>query len=146
MTYPTMQNPFEFAKNELANLVKEACEKAIAEGALPEAELPIPPCEEPNDPANGDLSSTFALTMAKKMRTAPRKIAEAIVSRMDLTGTSFKSVAVAGAGFINVTFGAGWYGSVLESIAAAGETFGALSIGQGKRVMLEFVSANPTGP
>ena len=146
MTYPTMQNPFEFAKNELANLVKEACEKAIAEGALPEAELPVPPCEEPNDPANGDLSSTFALTMAKKMRTAPRKIAEAIVSRMDLTGTSFKSVAVAGAGFINVTFGAGWYGSVLESIAAAGETFGALSIGQGKRVMLEFVSANPTGP
>ena len=146
MNYITMQNPYEYAKNELAGLVKAACEEAIREGALPACDLPEPPCEEPNDPSNGDLSSTFALMMAKKMRTAPRKIADAIASRIKTENTSFKSVSVAGAGFINVVFGEKWYGSVLETITAAGASYGAIDLGRGEKVMIEFVSANPTGP
>ena len=146
MDYPILKNPYEYAKAELASLVRAACLRAIDEGALPAADLPDPPCEEPNDAQNGDLSSTFALILARPMRTAPRKIAEEITRRMDLAGTLFRTVSVAGPGFINVTFGDGFFGAVLKSIETAGESYGSLSLGEGRRVMVEFVSANPTGP
>lgn len=146
MDYPILKNPYEYAKEELASLVREACLHAIAEGALPGVDLPEPPCEEPNDAQNGDLSSTFALILARPMRSSPRKIAEEITRRMDLSGTVFRTVSVAGPGFINVTFGDVFFGAVLKSIERAGESYGSLSIGRGERVMVEFVSANPTGP
>ena len=79
------------------------------------------------------------------MRSSPRKIAEEITRRMDLSGTVFRTVSVAGPGFINVTFGDVFFGAVLKSIERAGESYGSLSIGRGERVMVEFVSANPTG-
>ena len=93
MEYSILKNPYEYAKAELASLVKEACLRAISDGALPETDLPDPPCEEPNDAQNGDLSSTFALILAKPMRSAPRKIAEEITRRMDLRGTLFRTVS-----------------------------------------------------
>jgi len=146
MKYTMMQNPVEYGKKALAELISEAAKKAMAKGVLPEVELIDPPCEEPGDAKNGDLSCTFALTMARAMHSSPRKIADAITAEIDLTDTPFATLSVAGPGFINVTYGPGWYGSVLETIASYGETYGSSDVGQGKKVMIEFVSANPTGP
>lgn len=141
-----MTNPYEEARSELASLVTDACRNAIKDGTLPEADLAVPFCEKPGDDANGDLSCTFALVMARIMRLSPRKIADEIVPRISLENSVFKSVSAAGAGFINVRFGTAFFGSVMKSIETAGEKYGSLDIGKGKKVMVEFVSANPTGP
>ena len=141
-----MMNPIDETKQLLSGLVAEACRAAVAAGELPDVPFDAPAAETPKDAQNGDLSSTFALAMSKAMRMPPRKIAETVVARMDLSGTVFDKVWIAGPGFINVTFGPGWYASVLGEIEEAGMQFGRLDIGRGKRVMVEFVSANPTGP
>ena len=141
-----MKNPIDEAKQILSGLVAEACRSAMEAGELPEAEFDPPAAETPKDAQNGDLSSTFALGMAKALHMAPRKIADVVRARMDLNDSVFDRVWVAGAGFINVTFGPRWYGEVLSEIQRAGMTFGSVDVGQGKKIMVEFVSANPTGP
>ena len=83
---------------------------------------------------------------AKAMKMAPRAIAQAVVDHMDLTGTIFASVEIAGPGFLNFRLGPKWYGDVLAEIEAEGPLYGQSSEGQGRKVMVEFVSANPTGP
>jgi len=141
-----MFEPFKKARIEAKELVLGGINSAIAKGLLPDAGAPEFGIEIPADSAHGDLSSNAALAGAKLYRMAPRKIAETILAEIDLEGTLFKSVEVAGAGFINFFLGDGYYTSLVNGINEAGDQYGRTNWGEGKKYMVEFVSANPTGP
>lgn len=133
-------------ENELKNIIVEAIKKAIADGALPEAEIPQFNIEKPANKDNGDYSTNVAMAGARAFKKAPRMIAEAIESCIDLDGTVFEKVEIAGPGFMNFFLSQQFYSDVLKDIFACGEDYGKSDYGQGKRVLVEFVSANPTGP
>ena len=83
---------------------------------------------------------------AKALHMAPRAIAQILADHLELSGSFFDKVEIAGPGFLNFTLGSKWYGQVLADIQAEGQQYGAVSEGRGEKVMVEFVSANPTGP
>jgi len=141
-----MSNMIQAAREQVAALTQAAYEKAAAEGLLPAGAEVKATIEIPKDVTHGDYASSFAMAGAKALRKAPRQIAEVIVSHLDLAGTFFDKVEIAGPGFLNFTLGSKWYGGVLADIQAEGETYGAVDEGRGEKVMVEFVSANPTGP
>ena len=141
-----MSNMIQAAREQVAALTQAAYERAAAEGLLPAGAEVKATIEIPKDVTHGDYASSFAMAGAKALRKAPRQIAEVIVSHLDLAGTFFDKVEIAGPGFLNFTLGSKWYGGVLADIQAEGETYGAVDEGRGERVMVEFVSANPTGP
>lgn len=133
-------------ENELKNIIVEAIKKAIADGALPEAEIPQFNIEKPANKDNGDYSTNVAMAGARAFKKAPRMIAEAIESCIDLDGTVFEKVEIAGPGFMNFFLSQQFYSDVLKDIFACGKDYGKSDYGQGKRILVEFVSANPTGP
>ena len=141
-----MSNMIQAAREQVAALTQAAYEKAAAEGLLPAGAEVKATIEIPKDVTHGDYASSFAMAGAKALRRAPRQIAEVIVSHLDLAGTFFDKVEIAGPGFLNFTLGSKWYGGVLADIQAEGESYGAVDEGRGEKVMVEFVSANPTGP
>ena len=100
----------------------------------------------PKDTAHGDYATSFAMAGAKAMHMAPRAIAQAIVDHLELEGSFFQKAEIAGPGFLNFTLGPKWFGDVLSAVEAQGAAYGSGDEGHGKRVMVEFVSANPTGP
>lgn len=102
--------------------------------------------EEPREKEFGDFAANVAMLMARQAKCAPRKIADAVVANMDFTGTYIESASVAGAGFINFKLDPSYIREVLDDIEAQGDDFGKVDMGAGKKVMVEFVSANPTGP
>ncbi len=126
--------------------VSDALHRAIENGALADAPLPDFVLEVPADRSHGDWACNAAMVGARTFHTAPRQIAQAIVDNLDLSGTGFASVEIAGPGFLNFTYDAGFYGEVLQDILRLGEKYGQSEYGQGKRVLVEYVSANPTGP
>lgn len=130
--------------------LKEIIEKAVAcsieNGELPQAEMPDFIIEIPANKANGDYSSNVAMAGARVFRKAPRMIAESIANHIDLTDTLFDRVEIAGAGFLNFFFSQKFYSEILKDIFACGENYGKSDYGQGKKILVEFVSANPTGP
>ena len=138
-------NPRLAALTQARTLLTAAARAAMADGALPQAELPEFIVEIPADVKNGDVACNLAMAGARVFRKAPRQIAEAITARLDLTGALFDRVEVAGPGFINLFLGQGWFTSVLRA-AAADPAYGRTDAGAGKRYNVEFVSANPTGP
>ena len=141
-----MSNMIENAKLSINSLLCAACEKAVKNGELPEGAVLRGTVEIPKDTANGDYAANHAMTGAKAMRMPPRKIAEALVRNLELDGTWFSSVEVAGPGFINFRLADSWYGDVLKAVVSEGENYGRIDEGKGQKVMVEFVSANPTGP
>ena len=141
-----MANLIEKAKVQIDQLVKAAYEKAAADGALPAGVTLRGSVEIPKDEANGDYACGYALAAAREMRMAPRKIAETLNQYLDLEGSYFKSCEVAGAGFMNFRLSTLWYKEVLKEVEAEGDAYGSSNIGNNQRVMVEFVSANPTGP
>ena len=138
-------NPRLAALTQARTLLTAAARAAMADGALPQAELPEFIVEIPADVKNGDVACNLAMAGARVFRKAPRQIAEAITARLDLTGALFDRVEVAGPGFINLFLGQGWFTSVLRA-AVADPAYGRTDAGAGKRYNVEFVSANPTGP
>jgi arginyl-tRNA synthetase len=102
--------------------------------------------ERPRDPSHGDLATNVAMSVAKQLRRAPRQIAEELASRLDLSAAGVESVEVAGPGFLNFRLSPGAVASVLDAILQADREFGKSDVGRRRRVMVEFVSANPTGP
>lgn len=102
--------------------------------------------ERPRDPSHGDLASNVAMTLAGRLRKAPRQIADEIADRLDLASAGVDAVEVAGPGFLNFRLSSGAVASVVEAILDADEAYGRTDQGGGRRVMVEFVSANPTGP
>ena len=141
-----MANLIENAKIQIDSLIKDACRRAGEKGTLPADGVLSGIVEIPKDTANGDYAANHAMAGAKAMRMAPRKIAEALCAEMELEGSYFKSVEIAGPGFMNFRLSDKWYSEVLSTIEAEGESYGSIDIGQGEKVMVEFVSANPTGP
>ena len=121
-----------------------ACAQAMAAGTLPEAALPDFVIETPKDEKNGDFSTNLAMQLTRILRQNPRKIAEAIVSGIDLPGL-VERVEIAGPGFINFYLVPGWLNRVLPAIQEEDADYGKSNAGGGERVQVEFVSANPTG-
>lgn len=134
------------AVNDLKAAVKKAVEKAIANGELIEASLPDFVIEIPADKKNGDFATNVAMACARVFRTAPQKIAAAIVGNLDLSETYMERCEIAGPGFINFFLSPRYYSDVLKGISREGENYGRSDFGSGEKVMVEFVSANPTGP
>ncbi len=131
---------------ELKNIIEQAVKKAVSNGALPEAEMPQFNIEKPANKDNGDYSTNVAMAGARAFKKAPRMIAEAIASCIDLDGTVFERVEIAGPGFMNFFLSQQFYSNVLKDVFSCGKDYGKSDYGQGKRVLVEFVSANPTGP
>lgn len=131
---------------ELKNIIEQAVKKAVSNGDLPEAEMPQFNIEKPANKDNGDYSTNVAMAGARAFKKAPRMIAEAIVSCIDLDGTAFERVEIAGPGFMNFFLSQQFYSNVLKDVFSCGKDYGKSDYGQGKRVLVEFVSANPTGP
>ena len=141
-----MASLIDSAKLQINTLLIDAYAKAAAAGSLPGGVTLSGAVEISRETTNGDYAATHALAAARDMKLAPRKIAEALAGALDLTGSYFTRVEIAGPGFMNFFLSDNWYGQVLSAIEAEGDDYGACDIGHGERVMVEFVSANPTGP
>ena len=139
-------NLIEQAKGQIDALVRSACAAAVERGALPQGAALQGAVEIPRDTANGDYAANHAMTGARALRMAPRKIAEALAAHMDLAGSWFSSVEAAGPGFLNFRLGDKWYADVIGSVVREGADYGRSDALRGQRIMVEFVSANPTGP
>lgn len=141
-----MANMIISAENQIKDLIKTAYDKLVDQGKFVQNDELDILVEIPNDSINGDFASSFAMTAARFLHKAPRVIAEAVVNMVDLTGSYFAKVEAAGPGFINFYVSEKWYADVLKEIVENGEQYGANENGKGQKVMVEFVSANPTGP
>lgn len=131
---------------ELRRRILEALGRAVANGELPAEPIPDFIVERPSNSANGDFSTNVAMAGARAFKKAPHAIAESIVKNLDLEESLFDRAEIAGPGFINFFLSQQYYTEVLKDIAAKGENYGKSDFGKGKKVLVEFVSANPTGP
>lgn len=134
------------ATQQLRQAVEDALRQAMAAGELPQADLPEFILEVPGDSAHGDWACNAAMAGARIFHAAPRKIAQSIVDHLDLAPTYFEKVEIAGPGFLNFTYRPAFYAGVLQDIHRLGQAYGRSDFGQGQRVLVEYVSANPTGP
>ena len=141
-----MTNMIQNAKDQAASLAMAAYRAAVADGTLPEADVKTAPVEIPKDTANGDFTTTFALAASKALRNNPRVIAQTLLDHMNLEGTYFASAEIAGPGFLNFRLNDTWYEGVMAAVETEGEQYGTSDALKGKKYMVEFVSANPTGP
>ncbi|MHB1415937.1 MAG: arginine--tRNA ligase [Chloroflexota bacterium] len=132
-------------KDEIAGLLAKAVEGAQSDGSLPAFTVPEVPVERPQNPGHGDYASTLPLKLARAARMSPAAIARVLQAHLPAVDYLAK-VEIAGPGFINFTLSDAWLARQVDDILAAGESFGDVDLGQGTRVQVEFVSANPTGP
>jgi len=141
-----MSKIVNITENTLRERIALAVKAAIAAGELPEAPLPDFAVEIPGDRAHGDLAVNVAMVSARAFRKAPRQIAEAILAHLDLEGTYFEKAEIAGPGFMNFFLAPAYYSAVVSDVCELKDAYGRSNYGAGKKVMVEFVSANPTGP
>ena len=139
-------NMIESAKEQVRQLTQDAYRACVAASTLPGGIETIPAVEIPKDTANGDYTTTFCLAAAKAMRMNPRQVAQTLMDAMALEGSYFTSVELAGPGFLNFRLGGKWFADTVSAIEAEGEKYGENDTLAGKKYMVEFVSANPTGP
>ena len=139
-------NLIEQAKRQIDALLQQAYESAAAAGQLPGGAELNGIVEIPKDSANGDYAANHAMTAARALRCAPRKIGEALLANLNLDGSYFDAAELAGPGFLNFRLGRRWYAEVLETVCAEGRDYGRSDALRGQKIMVEFVSANPTGP
>lgn len=133
-------------ENKLYEAIENAVKTATQNGDLPQADMPKFIIEKPADKKNGDFSSNIAMAGARAFHQAPRMIAEAIVKNFSLDGGYIDKCEIAGPGFINFYLSDKYYSDVLKDIVTSGDSYGRSNYGEGKKVLVEFVSANPTGP
>ncbi len=141
-----MAKAVKTAENQLRQAVLDALGQAVAAGELPAEPIPAFGIEVPADRAHGDLAANVAMVSARSLHRAPRQIAEAILAHLSLEGTYLERAEVAGPGFLNFFLSPAFYAAVVGEVLEAGDQYGRSDFGGGKRVMVEFVSANPTGP
>ena len=137
---------YELTKNTLREWIDAALCAAKDKGELSFNEIPDYVIEEPREKEHGDFATNAAMLMAKEARMAPRKIAETIVANIKTENTFISEVEVAGAGFINFKLDGSQLVKVLEIIDEQKDNYGRIDMGKGEKIMVEFVSANPTGP
>lgn len=134
------------AKEQIMSAVKAAAERAMTAGTLPEGELTPFSVETPANREHGDYAVNAAMAWARVFRKAPRAVAEALTGQLDLEGTFIDRCEIAGPGFMNFFLNDMYYAEILRDIEKKGGNYGKSDFGGGKRVLVEFVSANPTGP
>ena len=139
-------NMIESAKEQVRQLTQRAYRACVEAGTLPGGIETVPAVEIPKDTANGDYTTTFCLAAAKAMRMNPRQVAQTLIDAMALEDSYFTAVELAGPGFLNFRLGGKWYADTVSVIEAEGEKYGENDTLAGKKYMVEFVSANPTGP
>ena len=134
-------------KTEVYDIIEVAIHAAVAAGELVISEVPTIPFSPTKTPEHGDIATPIALGLAKQARMAPRKIAEIIVTHINLDAhPTIRQIDIAGAGFINIHLSDNWLYDTLQRIVAMQSAYGTCDKGAGKQVQIEFVSANPTGP
>ena len=139
-------NMIESAKEQVRQLTQRAYRACVEAGTLPGGIETVPAVEIPKDTANGDYTTTFCLAAAKAMKMNPRQVAQTLIDAMALEDSYFTAVELAGPGFLNFRLGGKWYADTVSVIEAEGEKYGENDTLAGKKYMVEFVSANPTGP
>lgn len=139
-------NMIESAKEQVRQLTQRAYRACVEAGTLPSGIETVPAVEIPKDTANGDYTTTFCLAAAKAMKMNPRQVAQTLIDAMALEDSYFTAVELAGPGFLNFRLGGKWYADTVSVIEAEGEKYGENDTLAGKKYMVEFVSANPTGP
>ena len=139
-------NMIQNAKDQVLDLTVSAYQKAAAEGLLPQDAAVTPSVEIPKDTANGDYTTTFCLAAAKALKKNPRQVAQILMDHMDLSGSYFTSVEMAGPGFLNFRLGNRWFRDTVTCVEQEGAAYGCNDALKGQKIMVEFVSANPTGP
>ena len=139
-------NMIQSAKDQVLALTMTAYETAAAEGLLPADVAVKPSVEIPKDTANGDYTTTFCLAAAKALHKNPRQVAQILMDHMQLEGSYFTTVEMAGPGFLNFRLGDKWFGDTVACVEREGADYGSSDMLVGKKYMVEFVSANPTGP
>jgi arginyl-tRNA synthetase len=135
----------ELARDAIESALEAALNAAQEAETLPRVPTAAISVERPQNPEHGDYASNIALRLASTMKRKPLEVAEAIAAEV-ATGPMIEAVAVAPPGFINVRLSQAWKLSQIDAILATGPSWGSVDVGQGKRVQVEFVSANPTGP
>ena len=131
---------------QIRQVILDAMGKAVSAGTLPAEPVCDFKIEVPADNKNGDFSSNVAMMSTKAFRMNPRKIGEIILENIDLKGTYLARCEIAGPGFLNFYLSPSYYSAILKDVRECGKDYGRSSYGQGKKVNVEFVSANPTGP
>ncbi|ABO51685.1 arginyl-tRNA synthetase [Desulforamulus reducens MI-1] len=140
-----MQGLVENIKSSLAKALQVAIAGAVDKGQVNKLEIPEVIIEVPREKGHGDFATNLAMQLAKPAKMAPRKIAEAIIENLDLANTQVERVEIAGPGFINFYLQPSWVHGVIPMIIQEDRNYGRLELGDGQRVQVEFVSANPTG-
>ena len=137
---------YEETRGLIQKVTEDAIWAAKGKGLLSFEEVPAFMIEEPRDKAFGDFSVNAAMLLAKQAKMPPRAIADTIVAQMVTEGTYIEEASVAGAGFINFKLDPAYVTRILEMVEEQKDEFGKTDFGKGKKVNVEFVSANPTGP
>ena len=146
MHNPIDINPSAYATEALREIISRAFAAAMEAGALAKADIPAFNIEIPADRSHGDFSSNAAMASARAFRMAPAKIAAALIENIDLEGSPFCKCETAGPGFLNFFLSESWFAETVSAVLKGGENYGRTDYGKGEKVMVEFVSANPTGP
>ncbi|MDO4863758.1 MAG: arginine--tRNA ligase [Ruminococcus sp.] len=141
-----MSDLIKSASLQLRELITDALGVLVAEGTAPAEPLPSFVIEIPADKSHGDFAANTAMVCAKAFKMPPRKIAELIIEKIDLGGSVFERAEIAGPGFMNFFLSRKWFADTVENVLAEKDSYGRTDYGSGKRVLVEFVSANPTGP
>lgn len=141
-----MNNMIELAKQQVKETVMNALGRLVAEGKIAAVPLPAFNVERPADVSHGDFSCNAAMASAKALRNNPRAIGQMIADAAVLDGTVFEKIEVAGPGFLNFFISPLWFNETVGEVISSGSDYGKTELGKGKRVLVEFVSANPTGP
>lgn len=141
-----MNNMIELAKQQVKETVMNALGRLVAEGKIEAVPLPAFNVERPADVSHGDFSCNAAMASAKALRNNPRAIGQMIADAAVLDDTVFEKIEVAGPGFLNFFISPLWFNETVGEVISSGSDYGKTELGNGKRVLVEFVSANPTGP
>lgn len=141
-----MNNIFEKIREQIRSATKEAFAACEKKGTLPPLTLPDIVVEVPRERGFGDFSTNIAMQVSKQAKLPPRKTAELLVPEFSFSGTYIDRVEIAGPGFINFYLNKDWLYDALHLIQERKERYGEVDLGKGKKVNVEYVSANPTGP
>ncbi len=141
-----MTNMMAAAQEQLREMLLQALGALVAEEKVPSEPIPAFKIEVPADKSHGDFAANIAMVSAKALRMPPRKIAEMLTESLNFAGTYFERVEIAGPGFINFFLQKNWFTDTVQAVLNDADDYGKTDGGKGKRALVEFVSANPTGP
>lgn len=141
-----MTNMMEAAQAQLRDMLMRALGELVAAGKIPAEPVPPFKIEVPADKSHGDFASNIAMASAKALHMAPRAIAELLTQALCFEGTYFARAEIAGPGFMNFFLEKRWFSDTVQAVLDETGDYGKSEDGKGKRALVEFVSANPTGP